>query len=204
MPISTLEPPNGDLTGFTHQILTEKVLQANGDHKKLLNSSLLSPVPTAPCCISDFIDYQIRVQPNAPAVQFQSDKAVTYAELGKLSDRISLALSIPQRSIVPICMDVSVEFIGTILAILKSGAAYLVLDPKGPKDRNKTIIESCNATTVIVDEQYDLPDQRSISLKDALLQVRTMDTGTKNLVDATASDQAYMIYTSGKSTTKSP
>ena len=158
-----------------------------------------APVPpTVPCLITDFFEYQVRVRPDAPAVQFESDAAVTYADLGWLSHRIAHVLSIPRKTIVPVCMDVSVDFIATILAILISGACYVILDPKGPTERNKRIVESCNAGTVVVDEAHASVHPHSVVLKTALSRmVRKSEKGQHSNAFHIA-DPAYLVYTSGK------
>ncbi|EEH34836.2 hypothetical protein PAAG_05883 [Paracoccidioides lutzii Pb01] len=47
------------------------------------------------------------------------------------------------------CMDRSPEFIATILAILRSEAASVTLDPDGSPERNWVIVEDCNADLVV-------------------------------------------------------
>lgn len=181
----------------SHELPRAKTLQDNAVREESMHDGHLSTIQTAPCSITEFIDHQIPLRPEAPAVQFQSDKATTYSELSKLSERIAHVLSIRKGTVIPICMDVSVEFIGTILAILRLGAAYVILDPMGPTNRNIGIVESCGADIVVVDERFSTLYRGGIALKTALSQLVLRDVGSQNRVHVVASDRAYLIYTSG-------
>ena len=157
-------------------------------------------VPKAPCRVFDFILHQVQTQPNAPAVQFGKSKPITYLELSGLTTRIVSALSIRRGSIVPICMNASVEFVATILAIIQSGAAYTILDPRGSVGRNNIIVEDCKANIVVVDQAYAPLFDKSIVLESAI--AKHSFNGESSSIendDVKASDIAYLVYTSGKS-----
>lgn len=160
-----------------------------------------SAEPTAPCRISDFIDHQIKSKPDAPAIQYESDTPITFAELGNIAEHVAHSLPARDGEIVPICMDVSVRMIGTILGILKAGAAYTILDPTGSVARNKIIVGDCHAKVVIVDERYAHFFSQSVVIETSLSQQSTQGTNTPNNVGAgtDASVPAYLIYTSGES-----
>ena len=192
MPISTIDLGHGGLDNPVDGALTKKIASY---------APYRAPVaPTAPCLITDFFEYQTHVQPDAPAVQFESKAAVTYADLGHLSQRLAHVLSIPKGTVVPICMDVSVDFIAAILAVLRSGASYVILDPNGPTGRNKRIIESCSACVVVVDDAYASLYPCTVVFKTALSWVIPKTARGPHAVDLHATDPAYVIYTSGRST----
>lgn len=157
----------------------------------------------APCCVYDFIKYQVATQPEAPAVQFSTSECVTYLQLSELATDIVLALDIQPHTIVPVCMDSSVRFIATILAILKVGAAYVVLDPHGSPERNRGIVDDCNANVVVVDNDYAPFFEKSVVLdslgKSSQKGCLPCDShGPIQDSDVGADDPAYLVYTSGK------
>ena len=198
MPISTIDLARGDFDSPVDKALTKPRRNEYLAQKTAAGAPYQAPVPpTAPCLITDFFEYQSHVQPDAPAVQFESEAAVTYADLGRLSQRLAHVLSIPKRTIVPICMDVSVDFIAAILAILRSGASYVILDPKGPTGRNKRIIESCSASIVVVDEAYASLYPCTVIAKTALSRMIRQTIKGHHAADLHAADPAYLIYTSG-------
>jgi len=188
--------------GETHAYLERSLERKNASEisplkeKALATRNLLLSAPKAPCRIIDFIDYQIRLRPYAPAVQFQSEKPVTYAELDQLTTDIATAISFTPGQIVPVCMNVSVRLVGTILAILRSGASYLILDPEGSTERNNGIVEDSNATFVIVSQAYAPLFNNSLSLDGALSNKLDKSATWRQGVTET-SDAAYLIYTSG-------
>ena len=159
----------------------------------------------APCCVYDFIQYQVTTQPEAPAVQFSTSESVTYLQLSELTADIVLALDIQPHTIVPVCMEPSVRFIATILAILKAGAAYVILDPHGSLERNRGIVDDCNADVVLVDKDYAPHFEKSVVLDSLSLGKASPkgflpcdSYGPIQDSDVGADDPAYLVYTSGK------
>lgn len=72
-------------------------------------------------------------QPGVRAV-IGDDGAVTYAQLDQMAEAI-LAKIPPGEKTVGIVMKHSAEMIAAILAVLKSGAAYVPAEPSLPYDR---------------------------------------------------------------------
>ena len=84
------------------------------------------------------------------------NESVTYAQLEERSNKLGSylqSLGIGAGTVVGICLDRSIDTIVGMLGILKSGAAYLPLDPFYPLDRIDHIIEHSQAQYVLVNEQ---------------------------------------------------
>ncbi|KAJ5871119.1 nonribosomal peptide synthase [Penicillium soppii] len=94
--------------------------------------------------------------PNAPAVSAWDGKW-TYSELDVTSSALAKALvqqGVEREMFVPVCMAKSRWVIAAMLAILKAGAAFVLLDPTHPVQRLQTICESIGAEVVVTSHQY--------------------------------------------------
>src|SRR6185437_3863845 len=83
-----------------------------------------------------FIDECAKKYPAKVAIKFHG-RNVTYRELFESSNKLARLLidhNIQTGDIVALALDRSPEMIISLLAILKSGAAYIPLDPEYPKD----------------------------------------------------------------------
>ncbi|KAL9634587.1 MAG: hypothetical protein Q9204_002934 [Flavoplaca sp. TL-2023a] len=104
--------------------------------------------------IYTLFEAQVRATPMKPAVQFEQDKGLSFDEFNKLSNRVARALRLRPRTFVPVCIDRSVMFLACLFAIIKSGAAYVVLDPAGASQRNSAILQNCSAEVVLTTCEY--------------------------------------------------
>lgn len=121
---------------------------------------------------------------------------LTYAELDRRSDALARALvarGAGQGKIVGICHERNADLVIAMLAILKSGAAYLPLDPAYPADRIAYMIEDSGAPIIVASHQAVARqglDPSKVMFPDA--------TGDAALpANAAVTDLAYLIYTSG-------
>ena len=75
--------------------------------------------------------------PEAPAVVF-GDESLTYAELDRRANQLArhlTGLGVGPGSLVGLCMERSADLIVSLLGMLKTGGAYLPLDPSSPAER---------------------------------------------------------------------
>ena len=86
--------------------------------------------------IYDVFKQQVTAHPDAIAVMDEK-KSLTYGELDAMATEIADGFPIKNPAKVGIVMSHSVEMIATILAALKSGAAYVPAEPSFPKERIK-------------------------------------------------------------------
>jgi natural product biosynthesis luciferase-like monooxygenase protein len=133
--------------------------------------------------------------PDAPALEAGS-ASLSYAELdarvGALAGAL-VARGAGPGKIVGLCLDRSTDLIIAMLAILKTGAAYLPLDPAYPADRLTYMIEDAGAPLIVASRvaAADLGlDPAKTVFPDAI------GTLPANLSGST-DDMAYLIYTSG-------
>jgi acyl-CoA synthetase (AMP-forming)/AMP-acid ligase II len=117
--------------------------------------------PSAPCVVTEMIRYQAQVNPSADAVQVEHQHPVNYRTLWQLVETLVSSQKFQANTIVPVCMDPSVEFVATVLAILHAGAAYVLIDPESSAERNQLIVADSGAGFVVVHQQYSRLFQRS-------------------------------------------
>lgn len=135
------------------------------------------------------------------AVAIDGPRPVTYAGLDTRSRLIAeelRALGVGAGDVVGVLMPRSPELIITLLAVLRAGAAYLALDPDGPRDRASRLLADARAVLVVTDpaRRAHVPDGvRPHCPGDAVgAPVRTEPPARR----ATPPDGlAYVSYTSG-------
>ena len=95
----------------------------------------------------------VKNDPDHPAV-IDERSCVNYAGLDRLVDSLISRFPsfIPAR--VGIVMDHSVEMIGSILAVIKSGAAFVAVEPDFPPERLTTFLIENGVDFVITQEKY--------------------------------------------------
>jgi amino acid adenylation domain-containing protein len=91
--------------------------------------------------------------PDNRAIVFK-DKSITYAELNEVTDKISAYLTLQNKgTAVGILVNRSEMMPVGALGVMKSGAAYLPLDPGYPTERLEFMLEDAGVSTVIIDEE---------------------------------------------------
>jgi N-(5-amino-5-carboxypentanoyl)-L-cysteinyl-D-valine synthase len=148
--------------------------------------------------------------PEETAVVYK-DRSLTYRELNEYANQLAhhLRTLMPLRAddLIALVMDKSEFMIAAIIAVWKTGAAYVPIDPEYPDERIAFMLEDTDARLVLVNREYTdrlrnleaAGNRLVVAIEDVELHGEPCD----NLVTETKStDLAYAIYTSG--TTGSP
>ncbi|OMB90698.1 hypothetical protein A5746_21095 [Mycolicibacterium conceptionense] len=142
---------------------------------------------------------QVASAPEATAVTFNGH-SLSYAELDEASNRLAhwlVSLGVGQGARVALLFPRSVEAVVSIVAVLKSGAAYLPIDPMHPDARIQFMLADAEpvvaVTTTDLIGRFAGCDVDVIDFNDA---PQHFAQRTK-LPASTADDVAYLIYTSG-------
>ncbi|KAF2767928.1 acetyl-CoA synthetase-like protein [Teratosphaeria nubilosa] len=123
---------------------------------------------------------------------------MSYKELNSAANKLARILSLKQGDIVPICMNRSLDMVITMIAVLKSGAAYTVLDPDSPSGRNARIVKDSGAKAVLAHEEYMGDFEVCLNMKDAFARARQLKINDANLSTKIEPEHScYVIYTSG-------
>ncbi|KAF1836440.1 putative nonribosomal peptide synthase [Decorospora gaudefroyi] len=148
--------------------------------------------------VHSLIEQQAELAPHAHAIQFERNDLLTFSALNVLSNQVAREIRAHGASVVPVHMYPSANFIVALLAILKAGAAYVILDPEAAAARRSYIIDDTRADVVLVDEASAGEYQKELNIEDLIKRSKN-HSGSNLIIDQPDSDAAYIIYTSGSS-----
>ncbi|MPY31192.1 amino acid adenylation domain-containing protein, partial [Streptomyces adustus] len=135
------------------------VLTAEERHELLVvrnDTARAVPAATLPA----LFETQVRATPEAPAVVFE-DTVLTYRELNRRANRLAHALiarGVGPEQVVALRLPRSAELSVAVLAVLKTGAAYLPVDPDYPAARIAYMLQDARPAVVLDDLAAVTPD----------------------------------------------
>jgi amino acid adenylation domain-containing protein len=153
-------------------------------------------------CIHRLLEEQAERTPEATAVVCGGEQS-TYRELDRRANQLANCLrrfGAGPGMTVALCTERSVEMTVGMLGILKSGAAYLPLDPTYPRERLSLVLEETETPLLLAQERLasSLPPFRGqLVLLDADRAAIELESRENPHASVSADDLAYVIYTSG-------
>lgn len=153
-------------------------------------------------CIHQLIEAQVAKTPDAIAAVFDG-QSLTYQQLNERASQLAhylQSIGVQSNQAVALYVDRSLEMLVGLLGILKSGAAYLPLDPALPGDRLHYMLEHSQAGVILTQQHLisTLPShQARVVCVDADWQNIVQHEANAPAIGANAEDLAYIIYTSG-------
>ncbi|GAB6043138.1 amino acid adenylation domain-containing protein [Endothiovibrio diazotrophicus] len=150
--------------------------------------------------IPGLIRHQAGLRPEAVALAYRWE-TISYAELERRSNRIAhhlLAQGVQRGDRVGVSMGRSADLVIALLGVMKTGAAYVPLDPDYPSDRLSFIARDAALRCLLVDGSgpRTLPVAKLVDISaDAAAIGR--QSAAPVAVTAGGNDVAYVIYTSG-------
>ncbi|GCD41372.1 AMP-binding protein [Streptomyces paromomycinus] len=96
---------------------------------------------------------QARSRPDAVAL-IQGGTVLTYAELARAADDYAAELAgrgVRAGDLVPVLLPRSPELVATLLALLKLGAAYSVLDARWPRERRDELVRQLGSPVIVTE-----------------------------------------------------
>ncbi|MFF0408961.1 amino acid adenylation domain-containing protein [Kitasatospora sp. NPDC004745] len=165
-----------------------------------------TPAPSAPdTTLPELFEAAAAAHPHAVAVSHR-DEQLDYAELGARADRLArrlIADGIGPGAIVALALPRSLDLVVALLAVAKSGAAYLPLDPDYPADRLAYMLADAAPAALLTDRATEprLPAQDLPRLlvdgPDHGDHPATPPAQHERTRPLRPEDTAYVIYTSG-------
>ena len=150
--------------------------------------------------ITQLFEEQVEKTPDNIAIVF-GNKELTYKALNEKANSLAHYLinnNVERGDFVGIMVNRSLEMIISILAVLKSGATYIPIDPEYPQDRIEYMLGNSNAKVLLTFE--DLENKVSFENKIfvELSNKQIYSLSKKNLENKNQpNDSCYIIYTSG-------
>ena len=139
--------------------------------------------------------------PEALALRFENE-ILTYQKLNEKTNRLAHYLrnkGACAETILGVCLKRSPELVLTWLAVLKSGAAYLPLDPENPPERLQYMLRESSALLILTDESTadlfeDSPGKLILERVRSEIAEESAENPEVKIKDE---DLAYVIFTSG-------
>ncbi|MCM2389958.1 AMP-binding protein, partial [Streptomyces albipurpureus] len=160
--------------------------------------------------LPQLFETQVMATPDAIAVVFE-DQQLTYRELNARANQLARYLigqGAGSEGLVGLALPRSAELIVALLAVLKSGAGYVPIDPEYPVDRIAFMLADAQPVLLITDTDAapTLPNTEGVCrvLLDDEATIEAV--GQLSAADVTDTDRArallpqhpaYVIYTSG-------
>ncbi len=143
--------------------------------------------------------------PRCPAVEF-GDRALDYGQLLEAVDSAAARLTrlgIGSGSRVGVCLPRSEDLLTVLMAVVRTGACYVPMDPEFPAKRLALMCEVAELDLVVVGDDFgsrlptlgDRLDGRVVTL-DGLKQIQVADADFK-FPSLAPDDSAYILFTSG-------
>ncbi|QFZ21132.1 non-ribosomal peptide synthetase [Saccharothrix syringae] len=169
-------------------------------HLPLLDDDELTTIlgtwhETAPAAPPDLLVHELfgasaRRTPDAPALDGDGG-ALTYRELDERSTRLARAVAARPDEVVGVLVPRGTDLIVALLAVLKSGGAYLPLSPTHPPAYLARVLDAAGATRVVAADEL----AHRLTGVEVIPPGRGLDDGELPRVHP---DQlAYVLYTSG-------
>ncbi|PBC85802.1 MULTISPECIES: non-ribosomal peptide synthetase [unclassified Streptomyces] len=169
-----------------------------------------SPVPAL--TLPELFEAQVRRTPDAPAATFR-DRTLSYRELNERANRLArllVARGAGPEQIVGVLMPRSLHQIVSLVAVTKTGAAYLPVDVDYPAERIAYMLGHSDPVCLLT--TADSPAAEGLADRLVLLDDPAVDEALPGLPDTDPSDAertaplrmahpAYVTYTSGSTGT---
>jgi amino acid adenylation domain-containing protein len=149
--------------------------------------------------VQELIEKTVNRLPDKAAIIFEG-KTITYSELNKRANIVANRLreyGIGRNNIVGLMAKRSIDMMIGLFGIMKSGAAYLPIDPEYPQERIEYMLKDSNSKLLITQENLkDLV--KADGIKKLFLEKDFIEGNENNPeVINSPSDLIYVIYTSG-------
>jgi amino acid adenylation domain-containing protein len=163
--------------------------------------------PVTEGLVLDWVQAAVRERPEALAVR-AGGVELSYIELNARANRLAHYLSAQGAGPgerVGICLDRSLELVVSWLAVLKTGAAYVALDPTHPAERLGWMIADAQPRLVLAGQRRDVETRghrdgdspvRWVAWEEAWEEAQQRPDADP-AVTLHGEDLAYLIYTSG-------
>ncbi|MFK8101673.1 MAG: amino acid adenylation domain-containing protein [Saprospiraceae bacterium] len=191
--VNQLDQPIAELPMLTSAETSQIFTEFKGKSKKL---------PAGITVIDEF-ENQVIAKPKQVALAF-AQKTLSYQQLNTKVNQLANYLrkqGVGSQTLVGVVLERSFEMIISVLAILKTGAAYVPIDPEYPADRIAYILENAETNFVISQHAYqnkvEDTEKRKCFLLEELEETIAGESTDNLALSIDPESLMYVIYTSG-------
>ncbi len=145
--------------------------------------------------VVDMVAGQAAATPGAVAL-VDRERRLTYSDLQDAADALARRLAAAGAgpgALVAVFLEPSADVVVTLLAVLRTGAAYLPLDPTYPQERTAFVLDDAQAAVVVTTSRL----AAGLNGRTLVLLDEDASGGAALPPAPTPDDLAYTIYTSG-------
>ncbi|MFK4066961.1 amino acid adenylation domain-containing protein [Streptomyces sp. NPDC029674] len=144
---------------------------------------------------------RVRATPHAVALVVGAER-LTYAELDRRANRLARVLrarGAGPGERVALCLRRTPDLVAGVLGVLKSGAAYVPVDPGYPQARMASILDDATPVAVLAHEECarSLPGGHDVLVLEQLADALSEEADDAPAFAVSPGDVAYVLYTSG-------
>ncbi|MEV4614803.1 amino acid adenylation domain-containing protein, partial [Kitasatospora sp. NPDC049258] len=178
--------------------LSEVPVLSEAERRHLFELSAPAPAELPEESVTAAFDRWVRATPDRTAASFDG-RALSYAELDAWANRLAhrlIAHGIGRGARVGLCAPRSVELVVGMLAIARTGAAYVPLDPANPAERLAYMLADAEVEAVLYEPGVAAAVPEGTFLRLPLDPADDQPAGAP-AVEVGPDDLLYIIYTSG-------
>ena len=157
-------------------------------------------------CVTEIILERVQSQPSAPAI-CAWDGELTYTQLDRLSSQLAHYISdlgVRPGILVPLCFEKSMWTMVAVIAVLKAGGGFVLLDTSLPEQRLQVIVQQVKAGYVL--SSLSMVSLASCLASNVIAIPRDLFAEMKNetmqvLHEPNSSSTMYVVFTSGSTGT---
>src|SRR5262245_1346647 len=185
------------------QLISQLSMLSEQETQQLLGSGARVPAGEVfPRLLHEWLEARVSIAPEAVAVVCGSEH-LTYNELNVRANRLGhylVALGAGPESRVGIRVERTPNLVIALVGVLKSGAAYVPLDPTYPSDRLSYVVKNAAIKVLLTEQRLRSsapgPEVRVVSIDIDWPSIE-LRPGENPGVRALSGNIAYVIYTSG-------
>ena len=191
-----------------HQSIDTLVLMDKDERQRMLNMGISQPF-TYPKekTIAQVFEAQTKATPNHFAVLYKK-QSLTYESLNQKANQLARCLQrqgVAPHTYVAICTTQELHLIIGLLAILKTGAAYIPIDASYPKQHIYAVLQDSKPNLLLashhlnqrIEDECAEMDIPIVLFDELALLMKHQSSENLELSDITPSSLAYIMYTSG-------
>ncbi|MEW6735925.1 MAG: amino acid adenylation domain-containing protein, partial [Acidobacteriota bacterium] len=153
-------------------------------------------------CLHQLFEDQVEKTPDNLAVAFR-EQELSYRELNSRANQLAHLLcdaGVRRETLVGVCLERSIEMVIGLIAILKTGSAYVPLDPSYPRERLAFMLADTKVPLLLTKQRFIdiLPTSTAqVICLDSDWEMAAEKCEFNINTEVTTDNLAYVIYTSG-------